>query len=57
MEDNGFNVHTVRAGLRYEFGGSAGFGKGKTPAPLYAAEDSVYAEPAPVYAEPAPVYK
>lgn len=46
--DNGFNVHTVRAGLRYEFGGS-GFGKGKEPAPLYTAQDTVYAEPAPIY--------
>ncbi len=48
--DNGFNVHTVRAGLRYEFGGSGfGKGKGKEPAPLYTAQDTVYAEPAPVY--------
>ncbi|ORE91143.1 outer membrane protein [Aurantimonas sp. 22II-16-19i] len=48
MEDNGFNIHTVRAGLRYEFGGSS-FGKGKEPAPLYTAQDTVYAEPAPIY--------
>lgn len=47
-KDHGFNIHTVRAGLRYEFGG-AGFGKGKEPAPLYTAQDTVYSEPAPVY--------
>ncbi|EAU40351.1 heat resistant agglutinin 1 precursor [Fulvimarina pelagi HTCC2506] len=35
--DNGFDIHTVRAGLRYEFGGI-----GKEPAP-------VYSEPAPIY--------
>ena len=47
-KDHGFDIHTVRAGLRYEFGGS-GIGKGKEPAPLYTAQDTVYAEPAPVY--------
>ena len=26
LRDNGFDVHTLRAGLRYEFGGGAGFG-------------------------------
>ncbi|MBO0664059.1 porin family protein [Jiella sp. MQZ9-1] len=46
--DNGFNIHTVTAGLRYEFGGGTGFGKGKEPAPVYA--------DAPVYQD-TPVYK
>ncbi|MBB4004675.1 opacity protein-like surface antigen [Aurantimonas endophytica] len=45
--DHGFNLHAVRAGLRYEFGG--GFGKGKEP--LYAAAPA-YEEPAPFYEEP-----
>lgn len=45
--DHGYDLHAVRAGLRYEFG-SGGFGKGKDP---------VYAEAAPVYAEPAPIYE
>ncbi|MEN3793268.1 outer membrane beta-barrel protein [Fulvimarina sp. MAC3] len=49
--DNGFDIHTIRAGLRYEFGGS-GFGKGKGPA----IAQPVYAEPAPIYSEPAPIY-
>ena len=50
--DHGFNIHTVRAGLRYEFGGGNGWGKGKEP--VYA-EAPLYTEPAPL--EPAPVYK
>ncbi|MER0239379.1 outer membrane protein [Fulvimarina sp. MAC8] len=49
--DNGFDIHTVRAGLRYEFGGS-GIGKGKGPA----IAQPVYSEPAPLYSEPAPIY-
>ncbi|MCO6404877.1 outer membrane beta-barrel protein [Aurantimonas endophytica] len=49
--DDGFNLHAVRAGLRYEFG-SGGFGKGKEP--VYAAAPA-YEEPAPFYEEP--VYK
>lgn len=42
--DHGFDIHTIRAGLRYEFGGG-GFGKGKGPLPV---------EPMPVY-DPVPV--
>ncbi|MEX6507090.1 outer membrane protein [Jiella sp. M17.18] len=48
--DNGFDIHTIKAGLRYEFGGGTGFGK--APAPVVGAP---YAEP-PVYSEP-PIYK
>lgn len=40
--DDGFGVHQVRAGLRYEFGG---------------AQAAYQPEPLPVYNEPAPVYK
>ncbi|MCB8839283.1 outer membrane protein [Aurantimonas sp. VKM B-3413] len=50
MRDNGFNIHTVRAGLRYEFGGGQGFGKGKAPV-----VGAPYEEPAPIYSE-APIY-
>ncbi|KQT88153.1 outer membrane beta-barrel protein [Aurantimonas sp. Leaf443] len=46
--DNGFDIHTVRAGLRYEFGGG---GFGKAPEPIYAAAP---AEPAYL---PEPVFK
>lgn len=49
--DNGFNLHAVRAGLRYEFG-HGGYGKGKGP--VYAAAPA-YEEPAPYYEEP--IYK
>ena len=49
--DNGFDVHTVRAGLRYEFGGAASYDNG--PDPYVAAP--VYAETAP--RDQAPVYK
>ena len=58
--DNGFNIHAVRAGLRYEFGGGGsdfgGFGKGKGKAvePIYASTP-LYEEPAPIYEEP--IYK
>ncbi len=51
--DHGFDIHTIRAGLRYEFGGASGFGKGK--APVYA-EAPLYSEPVADYG-PAPVYK
>ncbi|MEC5410318.1 MULTISPECIES: outer membrane protein [unclassified Aurantimonas] len=40
--DHGYDLHAVRAGLRYEFGGG-GFGKGKGKAPVYA-PDPVYAQ-------------
>ncbi|MDY8110733.1 outer membrane protein [Fulvimarina sp. 2208YS6-2-32] len=50
--DNGFDIHTVRAGLRYEFGGCCGGGFGKAPVPV----GPVFAEPAPLYAEPEPLY-
>ena len=53
--DHGFDIHTIRAGLRYEFGGGDGFGFGKGKAPVYA-EAPLYNEPAPDYG-PAPVYK
>ncbi|WP_244400907.1 outer membrane protein [Aurantimonas manganoxydans] len=55
--DNGFNIHAVRAGLRYEFGGGGGgFGKGKGKGvePIYASTP-LYEEPAPIYEEP--IYK
>ncbi|WAJ27064.1 outer membrane protein [Antarcticirhabdus aurantiaca] len=53
--DHGFDIHTVRAGLRYEFGGGGlGFGKGKGPVEQAAFEPAAF-EPAPF--EPAPVYK
>ena len=53
--DHGFDIHTIRAGLRYEFGGAEGFGFGKGKAPVYA-EAPLYSEPAADYG-PAPVYK
>jgi len=58
--DNGFDIHAVRAGLRYEFGGGGGDGfgfgkgKGKGPEPVYASTP-LYEEPAPLYEEP--IYK
>ena len=53
--DHGFDIHTIRAGLRYEFGGADGYGFGKGKAPVYA-EAPLYNEPAPDYG-PTPVYK
>lgn len=53
--DHGFDIHTIRAGLRYEFGGADGYGFGKGKAPVYA-EAPLYNEPALDYGS-APVYK
>lgn len=35
IRDHGFDIHTVRAGLRYEFGGGSGYGEASEPAPVY----------------------
>ncbi|MCQ0990263.1 outer membrane protein [Jiella marina] len=56
--DHGFDIHTIKAGLRYEFGGGGvgfGKGKGKAPAPLYDEPAPIYAD-APTYVD-TPIYK